>query len=177
MGTKASDSTPCLLCSNNDSRAQKLFSKRYSRVSCPWYCCVHQVSWTSRVLALSYGHSLLWLGQTWMWVSVTTEETKIDASLWSSRRHGLIHACAGELAGMGTTLKPSHISSAAWVETRHCVIWLRSATCTGSSNSPVCFEDCSLTILDFLLRPLSSSASNFLKQSRTCSLLYHMHHL
>lgn len=77
-------------------------------------------------------------------------KTKSDTSLWSLLRHEFIHACAGELAGTGRNLKSSHLSSAAWVETRHCMIWLSSATCTGSSNRPVCFNYWSLRILDFL---------------------------
>lgn len=103
-----------------------------------------------RVFALSLGHSFPWPGQIWMWVSVSTENKKWCLS-GSPPRHEFIQVCAGELAGMERTVKPSLLSPA-WVESRYCLIWLISATCTGFSNSPVFFRCQSLWILDLLFR-------------------------
>lgn len=103
-------------------------------------------------------------------------KTESDAFLWLPFKHGFIHA-RGELARTGRTPKLSRLSSVAWLETRRCMIWLNSAICTYFSDRRVCFKYGSSRILDFLFTTFSFSVPYFLKQSRICSLLYHMHHL
>lgn len=98
-----------------------------------------------------------------MWVSVTAENKKWCLSVVITQ--AWLYPCMCRRAGRdGMTLNPSHFSSAAWVETSHCMMWLSSATCTGSSNRPACFKYWSLWIFDILFTPFSFSAPKFLKQ-------------